>query len=144
MNLFTIGFTKSKASRFFGRLDHAGVKSVIDTRLNRTSQLSGFAKEDDLRFFLKSISSIEYTIEAQLAPTNDMLDAYKKKEMGWDEYAKRYISLISSRKVENTFLHNDLNGTCLLCSEATPEHCHRRLAAEYLREAISGITIQHL
>ena len=144
MKLFTIGFTKSKASQFFGRLDRAGVRRVIDTRLNRTSQLSGFAKEDDLRYFLKEVSKIDYSTEKLLAPTSDMLEAYRKKEMGWPEYARRYLELISNRQVEKKVGTDSLDHVCLLCSEATPEHCHRRLAAEYLADTVPGLSVQHL
>lgn len=144
MKLFTIGFTKSKANHFFGRLERARVRRVIDTRLNRTSQLSGFAKEEDLRFFLKTINSADYDVDLMLAPTADMLEAYKKKEIGWSEYARRYLDLLVGRKIEKRFSEIDLDHVCLLCSEATPEHCHRRLAAEYLAEASTGISIHHL
>jgi uncharacterized protein (DUF488 family) len=144
MKLFTIGFTKTKASQFFGRLEHAGVKQVLDTRLNRVSQLSGFAKQDDLRFFLSAISNVDYRVEQELAPTADILDAYRKKDIDWPEYARRYVSLLSSRKVEERLSSLDLDHVCLLCSEATPDHCHRRLAAEYLADSISGLTIKHL
>lgn len=144
MKLFTIGFTKSKASHFFGRLEKVGVRKIIDTRLNRTSQLSGFAKEDDLRFFLSRIGGVEYSVERLLAPTADILDSYRKKEISWDEYARRYLELLSSRNVQQKLSAMPLDRSCLLCSEATPEHCHRRLAADYLAEACSEIQVVHL
>lgn len=144
MTIFTIGFTKSKAAHFFGRLEHAGVTRVHDTRLNRTSQLAGFAKQDDLAFFLERIGGIAYQVEALLAPTADILDAYRKKQIGWDEYARRYLDLLVARRVEQRIALHDLEGTCLLCSEATPDHCHRRLAADYLAQAIGGLEIVHL
>lgn len=144
MKLFTIGFTKSKASHFFERLERAGITRVLDTRLNRTSQLSGFAKEDDLKFFLQKASGIDYEVKKILAPTSEILDAYRKKEMGWSEYARRYLDLLSGRKVEHVLSTTNLDHVCLLCSEATPEHCHRRLAAEYLADAIPNVTVQHL
>ena len=144
MKIFTIGFTKTNANRFFERLEIAGVKQVIDTRLNRSSQLSGFAKEDDLRFFLDRVSRIKYSVEKILAPTPEILDAYRKKEMGWTEYARRYLDLLEGRKVTQKLLNMELDHSCLLCSEATPEHCHRRLAAEYLSAAASDIKVVHL
>ena len=144
MKLFTIGFTRSKAADFFGRLERAGVRRVHDTRLNRVSQLAGFAKQDDLAFFLGRIGGIGYSVEALLAPTTDMLDAYRKKQLGWDEYARRYLDLLDARKVAQRIAVADLNGGCLLCSEATPEHCHRRLAADYLAQATAGVEIVHL
>ncbi len=144
MRLFTIGFTKSKAADFFARLEHAGVRHVHDTRLNRVSQLAGFAKQDDLRCFLGRIAGIGYSVEALLAPTADILDAYRKKEIGWDEYAHRYLALLDARKVEHRIALDGLADACLLCSEATPEHCHRRLAANYLALSTTGVEIVHL
>ncbi|USU13580.1 DUF488 domain-containing protein [Sphingomonadaceae bacterium OTU29THOMA1] len=144
MKLFTIGFTKSKAAHFFGRLEHAGVTRVHDTRLNRVSQLAGFAKQDDLSFFLERIGGIGYQVEALLAPTADILDAYRRKEIGWDEYARRYLDLLAARQIEHRIAFHDLDRTCLLCSEATPDHCHRRLAADYLAQAVGGLDIVHL
>ncbi len=60
MKLFTIGFTKTTAESFFSRLSQAGVKKVIDIRLNNASQLAGFAKKTDLIYFLKTICGIDY------------------------------------------------------------------------------------
>lgn len=145
MKLFTIGFTKSTAESFFTRLERAGVRRVYDTRANRTSQLSGFSKENDLKFFLAKINSIEYSAKDILAPNKILLKAYRDKEIGWDEYARRYLSSLSVKKVEEHFRgEHYLESTCLLCSEHEPDRCHRRLAAEYLREANDLLEIVHL
>ncbi|WP_113913525.1 DUF488 family protein [Roseovarius dicentrarchi] len=144
MKIFTIGFTKSTAKDFFGRLNTAGVKHVYDTRLNRTSQLSGFAKQKDLDFFLSQIGGINYSVDALLAPTADILSAFRKNEIGWGEYERRYLELLSSRRVEQHFDMDQMHEGCLLCSEATPEHCHRRLAANYLAQARTDVEIVHL
>lgn len=144
MKLFTIGFTKTKARDFFARLEHAGVRRIRDTRLNRTSQLAAFAKQDDLAFFLERIGGMEYTVETLLAPTAEDLAAYRHKDMSWDEYARRYLDLLDARKVEHRIDFTALDHSCLLCSEATPEHCHRRLAAEYLSQSRDAITVHHL
>ena len=144
MKIYTIGFTKSKAQDFFSRLKGAGVRQVFDTRLNRVSQLSGFAKQEDLKFFLASIAGIKYTVSDLLAPTADILDAYRKKQMSWPEYERRYLDLLNARKVEHRIDLDSLHDGCLLCSEATPERCHRRLAANYLSETLSGLEIVHL
>jgi len=144
MKLFTIGFTKSSAEHFFARLSNAGVKQVHDTRLNRQSQLSGFAKQKDLKFLLAQVSSIEYSAHDLLAPTKDILSAFRKKEIGWSEYERRYLDLLSDRKVETMFNLDEMHEGCLLCSEATPEHCHRRLAANYLAQARTDVEIIHL
>lgn len=144
MRIFTIGFTKSTASDFFSRLKRAGSKSIIDTRVNRSSQLAGFAKEKDLRYFTSQILSADYVVESLLAPTKDMLKAYRNNEISWSEYEDLYLTLLDKRKVlDRIDLHN-LDGSCLLCSEATPEFCHRRLAAEYIRESRENVEIIHL
>ncbi len=144
MKIFTIGFTKKTAEQFFGRLKQAGLKRVIDTRLNNVSQLAGFTKKDDLQFFLKEVVGIEYVHMPILAPNKDILDAYKKNGGDWDTYERKFLSLVVSRSIESKLDKNTLDGACLLCSEATPHHCHRRLVAEYLREKWGGIDIQHL
>lgn len=142
--LFTIGFTKKNAKIFFTTLRNAGVKRLIDIRLNNVSQLAGFAKRDDLIFFLKELCNCDYKHMPNFAPTKEILDAYKKKEIGWDEYVKRFSRLIIERKIENKITAEELNNACFLCSEPTPEQCHRRLVAEYLKEKLGDIEIKHL
>src|SRR5438067_13289367 len=127
MKVFTIGFTKTSAESFFGRLQKAGVKKVLDVRLNNVSQLAGFAKKEDLRYFLKAIGGIDYMHEPLLAPTQEMLDAYKKEGGDWADYEKRFLVLLESRRIEETLQRSLLDSACLLCSETKPEHCHRRL-----------------
>src|SRR6267142_5003444 len=144
MKVFTIGFTKTSAESFFNRLQKAGVKKVLDVRLNNVSQLAGFAKKNDLRYFLKAIGGVEYAHEPQLAPTQEMLDAYKKDGGQWADYEKRFLALMAARKIELTLRRASVDGACLLCSEGTPEHCHRRLVAEYLKEKWGDLDILHL
>ena len=143
MKLFTIGFTKTSAENFFSRLSRAHVKKLIDVRLNNVSQLSGFAKKDDLRFFAKAISGIEYEHLPELAPTQDILDAYKKSKGLWSIYAEKFLDLMARRKIENID-RSRLDGGCLLCSEDKPHHCHRRLVAEYLKGKWGDVEIEHL
>lgn len=143
MKLFTIGFTKSTAERFFERIKSAGAKKVVDVRLNNVSQLAGFAKRDDLRYFAKQICHIPYQHETKLAPTQEMLDAYKKGEDAWGEYELRFLDLMAQRHIEEID-RAALDGACLLCSEDKPHHCHRRLVAEYLRGKWSSVEILHL
>ncbi len=142
--LFTIGFTKKNAETFFTKLSNAGVTKLIDIRLNNVSQLAGFAKRDDLIFFLKELCNCGYKHMPDLAPTKEILDAYKKKEIGWDEYVKHFCKLMAERRIENKIKAEELNNACLLCSEPTPEQCHRRLVAEYLNIKLEGIEIIHL
>jgi uncharacterized protein (DUF488 family) len=144
VKVFTIGFTQSSAENFFSRLVRAGTKKLVDVRLNNVSQLAGFAKRDDLRYFLRTIGGIDYVHEPLLAPTQSMLDAYKKQGGAWGEYEKLFLSLIASRKIEETIPRSMIDGSCLLCSEATPENCHRRLVAEHLRARWGDLEISHL
>ena len=144
MRLFTIGFTKKNAERFFTLLIDAGVKVIWDTRLNTTSQLAGFAKAEDLRFFLSKVASVAYRYVPELAPTRDMLDAYRKREMTWDTYQEQYRKLLLERNVAHLFQASELSDACLLCSEDQPTRCHRRLAAEYFQQLVPELAVTHL
>jgi uncharacterized protein (DUF488 family) len=145
MEIYTIGFGKRSAEQFFNALKSAGIRRLVDVRLNNTSQLAGFTKKDDLAFFLKQICAADYVHEPLLAPTQEMLDAYKKNKGDWSVYERDFLALIVQRQVE---LKVDrlpfAQRSVLLCSEPTPEHCHRRLVAEYLREKWGEWSIVHL
>lgn len=144
-NVMTIGFTKTTAKGFFERLLSAGVKKVVDVRLHNTSQLAGFAKADDLAYLLKKIGGIEYAHQPLLAPTDPILKAYKKEKGDWRTYEERFLGLMSERHIESRFMPEMFDGACLLCSEATPHHCHRRLVCEYLNEKWGGaLEVRHL
>lgn len=144
MKLFTIGFTKKNAQRFFGLLKATGAKRIVDVRLNNVSQLAGFAKKDDLAYFLKTICDMEYVHLPELAPTQDMLDEYKKQKGDWKTYEERFIALMAKRRIEETVPRDVISQGCLLCSEDKPHHCHRRLVAEYLQQHWGDIEIAHL
>lgn len=141
----TIGFTKSSAESFFERLLRSGVKKIIDVRLHNTSQLSGFAKSDDLKYLLRKVGGIDYVHSPLLAPTDGMLKSYKKEKGEWAIYEGQFLSLMSERRIEKQLKPEMLDGACLLCSEATPHHCHRRLVCEYLNEKWHGaLSVRHL
>lgn len=144
MKIFTIGFTKKSAELFFAKLKSAGVKRLIDIRLNNISQLAGFAKQDDLRYFAKAICDIDYIHLLDLAPTKDILDAYKKSNGDWQLYQSNFLELMRIRRVEDNVTRALLDGGCLLCSEDKPDHCHRRLVAEYLKEKWGEVEIEHI
>lgn len=143
MKLFTIGFTKTTAENFFERLKYSGAKAIIDVRLNNISQLAGFAKRDDLKYFAKAICGIDYHHLPKLAPSKDILDNYKKNGGDWAEYERKFIDLMQMRHIENID-REILDGGCLLCSEDKPHHCHRRLVAEYLQRYWENVEIVHL
>ena len=144
LHLFTIGFTRKSARQFFTTLIDVGVRRVIDVRLNNVSQLAAFTKRADLEYFLRVIGQVDYNHLPILAPTQDILDAYKKRKGDWSLYEQQFLALMSQRQVEAQITRATLRDACLLCSEPTPEHCHRRLVAEYLSETMGGIEICHL
>ena len=144
MKIFTIGFTKKSAEEFFTRLRNPEIQKLIDVRLNNISQLAGFAKKDDLRFFAKAICGIEYVHLPSLAPTQAMLDSYKKMRGSWSDYETDFLDLIKQRQIELTVSREQLDAGCLLCSEDKPDRCHRRLVADYLREKWHDVDVVHL
>jgi len=144
LRLFTIGFTQKSAEQFFTTLIDAGVRRVVDVRLNNVSQLAGFTKRADLPFFLQRIGDIGYVHRPELAPTQEILDALKKRGGDWRDYEREFTALLVDRRIEVTVAPDLRDGDCLLCSEATPEQCHRRLVAEYLRDNWRMIEIRHL
>lgn len=145
IKLSTIGFTQTNAQHFFRLLQSAQIKKLIDVRLNNISQLSGFAKKDDLKYFLKVICDAEYIHLPDLAPTKDMLDAYKKSNGSWQLYEDRFLNLMEKRSIEKQFKPQFFDASCLLCSEKTPHHCHRRLVVEYLNSKWGGdLEVMHL
>jgi len=145
IEIFTIGFTKKKAEYFFEKLKTAGVKRIVDVRLNNVSQLAGFAKKDDLIYFLKQLGGMDYVHIPELAPTKDILDAYKKQKGDWETYERKFIELMERRHIEDKIPKEVLDEGCLLCSEDKPHHCHRRLVAEYLKSKWNdNVEIKHL
>ena len=145
MEVYTAGFTKKTAEEFFESLRRVGIRRLVDVRLNNSSQLAGFSKRDDLPYFLHELCGAEYLHEPLLAPTQDLLDAYKKRKGSWEEYERRFLALMAERGIERRIQPSLFNvPTVLLCSEATAEHCHRRLVLEYLNAKWGGLCIVHL
>lgn len=133
MTVYTIGFTQKSAQQFFNLLRRANVKRVVDVRLNNSGQLAGFAKKDDLVFFLRELGGIGYIHVPELAPTQDILDAYKKHKGSWEVYEQEFLSLMEKRRIEDAVARDLIDQGCLLCSEHKPHHCHRRLVVDYLQ-----------
>ena len=134
IRVYTIGFTKKSAEEFFGKVCRVGVRRVVDVRLQNVSQLTGFSKRDDLAYFLRTIGGVEYAHMPSLAPSKELFDAIKKQGLDWESYERRFNELMRERKIEESVSRDVIDGACLLCTEETPERCHRRLVAEYLRE----------
>ena len=144
IKIYTIGFTEKSAEKFFSLLKTASVKKIVDTRINNVSQLAGFAKGSDLKFFAKEIGDMAYEHNLDFAPTKELLAKYRDNKMSWDEYEVEYLNLLDIRKVAQKTDVDQLHESCLLCSEHTPEKCHRRLLAEYLKHVKNSIEIIHL
>jgi uncharacterized protein (DUF488 family) len=144
LKLFTIGFTRKSAKRFFELLRSSGAKRIVDVRLNNVSQLAGFTKKDDLAYFLREICGMDYLHLPILAPTRDILDEYKKHHGHWKEYELKFLQLMKQRGIEEAVSPEIIEGACLLCSEEKPHHCHRRLVAEYLAQHWGNVAVHHL
>ncbi|MHB8177912.1 MAG: DUF488 domain-containing protein [Vulcanimicrobiaceae bacterium] len=144
MRLYTIGFTKKSAETFFETLRKSGARRVLDVRLNNVSQLAGFTKKQDLAYFLSTICGMEYKHVPLLAPTQDMLDEYKKHHGSWQDYEKKFLDLMRERRIDQEISKDLVADACLLCSEDKPLHCHRRLVAEYLVRHWRDIEVRHL
>lgn len=145
VDIYTIGFTKKGAKKFFELLRDANIAKLVDTRINNRSQLSGFAKRDDLIFFLDEILDAEYVHDTDLAPTKDLLDEWRNDEISWASYEERFRKLMVEREIE-TKLDKSMftDPTVLLCSEHKPDHCHRRLIVEYLDDVWGDVNAIHL
>jgi uncharacterized protein (DUF488 family) len=146
MEIFTIGFAQTPAAEFFGKLKRSGARRLLDVRLNNTSQLAAYAKRDDLKYFLRALCDADYEHEPLLAPTQDMLDAYKKQKGSWPDYERRFLNLMAERRIEENIDRQrfETTPTVLLCSERTAEFCHRRLVLEYLQQKWPDIVPVHL
>lgn len=132
--LYTIGFTKKSAENFFELLKKNQIGVMIDVRLNNTSQLSGFSKYPDIRFFLKKISNIEYISDINFAPEEWVLKDYKAKKLSWEEYVANFDRTMEQRGVLDYIKENYVDyidkHICLLCSEEKAVNCHRSLVAQ--------------
>lgn len=143
-NLYTIGYTKRSAKSFFTALKQAEIRLLIDVRLNNTSQLAGYTKKEDLAFFLREICSSSYVHMPELSPTKEILDSYKAKEIDWQTYETKFRQLLEDRELFPQIERVNFDHACLLCAEPKPDKCHRRLVAEYIKQHIYYIDIQHL
>ncbi len=145
MDIFTIGFTKKPAREFFESLQEHDIIRLVDVRLNNTSQLAGFAKRDDLEYFLQELVGARYEHQTMLAPTAELLKAYRKKEKSWEEYEREFLELMAERQVEEAIHPEDFGErTVLLCSENKPDRCHRRLVVEYLDRTWGAVRAIHI
>jgi len=143
-NLYTIGFSGKDAKTFFELLKFNNVQTLLDVRLNNVSQLAGYTKKKDFAYFLDNICNIKYAHLTILAPTKEILDAYKNAQITWKDYESKYVSLINERQIERNLRDVYFDNSCLLCSEKNAEQCHRRLAANMIKETFLLDKITHL
>jgi len=144
MNLCTIGFAKKNLREFIRKLQLAKVTKIIDIRLHNTSQLAGYAKKDDLEYVL-GLVGIGYEHHPELAPTEEILENYKKKKIAWQDYERQFKEVLLQRNpMESIDFLNERGSVCLLCAEDKPLQCHRRLVAEYYTAHVEGLEIKHL
>jgi uncharacterized protein (DUF488 family) len=145
MEIYTIGFTQTSAEHFFDRLAQAKIERLLDVRLKNVSQLAGFAKAQDLPYFLERLAGIAYQHEPLLAPSEDLLAAYRDRTLTWENYERGFLELMEERQIQTVLERGDFDArTVLLCSEATAECCHRRLLGEYLAGHWNDLRMEHL
>ena len=145
MEIYSIGFTKKTAEQFFDILKEEKIRRLLDVRLNNISQLAGFTKREDLKYFVQEICGAEYIHEPLLAPTQELMDSYKKEKGTWEKFAKKFLALMVERKIEKKLDPSQFSvRTVLLCSEAQADHCHRKLVLDYLQDKWGGLNISHL
>jgi uncharacterized protein (DUF488 family) len=149
--IYTIGYKRKPLETFIRQLQGAGVDAVIDIRLRNTSHLAGYTKRDTLDFLLREGFHIAYEHHPELAPTPEILDAYREDSDAdpagpWAAYEAQFIPLLRERRAEDVGrdILTRYQAPCLLCSEPTAEQCHRRLVAEYWAEHLPNLTIVHL
>ena len=145
MRLYTIGFTRKSAARFFSLLATHGVERVVDIRLKPGGQLSGFAKGSDLAWFLRQLNDCGYVHLPALAPTAEILGDYRQ-DHDWNRYVSRFEALMDERNIPAALDRDAFASqvSCLLCSEPTPEQCHRRLVAERIARVWPDVEIVHI
>lgn len=147
MLLYTIGFTKKTAEQFFERIKYYRIQILVDVRLKNTSQLMRFSHGKDIEYLLKNLCNCEYEHCVNYAPTAEILTDWKKKRITWPEYEQRYHALMTERNSVRDFMtryYGVYESVCLLCSEVSPEHCHRRLLAEMFHEQKNDIEVLHI
>lgn len=144
MDIYTIGFADKPAREFFTRLRTSGVRQLVDVRFDNMPSSGGYARGDDLAYFLESLCAMTYVHVPVLAPTQPMLRSYLELGGEWSTYERTFLALLATRRVEALIDRETLRDAVLLCSEGPPERCHRRLVAEYLQEHWEGLTVHHL
>jgi len=142
--LYTIGSSGWTAEQFFGALQTAAVRRVLDIRQGGSTILSGFAIKRDLPYFLRVIASIDYVALPQLAPAKEAFRAYRKRELTHEEYMRAYARQLAESGALAALDRDLLDGGCLLCSEHDPAQCHRHVAADRLADLWPEMRVQHL
>lgn len=144
--IFTIGSARKTAEEFFTLLEENGVKKIIDVRLFNRSQLLGFTKYPDIEYFLRNLSGIDYVHDLQFAPSEMILDSYKKKYINWQDYEEAFAARMKTQNIDEYIKKNyaEHESYCLMCTEISPQYCHRRLVAEKISEVLGDVEVIHL
>jgi len=142
--LFTIGFAHKSARQFFDLLAKHHIKKIVDIRLSNNNQLAGYTKKEDLRHFLKEIANIEYVYMPELAPTEELMKAKREKTISMNDFEKKFLKLLKKREIEKIVKEEDLNMSCLLCSEASAGECHRSVVTKYLLKRFNMLIIEDI
>jgi len=140
--LYTIGFTKKTAEQFFNLLLQNNVKKLVDVRINNSSQLAGFAKGADLKYFAKAIGNIDYAYIENFTPTKELMNDYQNKKIDWEKYLKIYSNLLKEREILKKHSVEEFDGSCFLCSEDKPDYCHRRLLVEFFKTENKDLNVE--
>ena len=146
MTLYTIGSSKKSSRQFFQSIKYHMIQILVDVRLKNDSQLLGFTRKRDLPYLLE-LHNCKYEHCVNYAPTAEILTDWKKKRITWPEYEQRYHALMTEKNSVRDFMtryYGVYESVCLLCSEVSPEHCHRRLLAEMLHEQKNDIEVLHI
>ena len=142
--LYTMGYTQKTAEKLFNLLSEHEIKRLMDIRLHNNTQLAGFTKQNNFKYFIERLSDIEYRHIPLMAPSKDIFDDYMKNGLEWEGYELRFKRLIDQRKIEQLINEDEIDGACMLCCEPEATNCHRRLVAEYLQNYFKNIEIIHL
>ena len=147
-DLYTIGFTKKTAEQFYNLIRNNGITTIIDVRLNNTSQLASFSKYPDIVFFLHEICNCKYISERFFSPEEKTLKDYKNNAITWEEYVIQFNETLERRCIKDFISRNyskivQNEKICFLCSEDLPNMCHRKIIADIFAE-LFDMKVNHL
>ncbi|ETA82004.1 DUF488 domain-containing protein [Youngiibacter fragilis] len=147
MRIFTIGSNRKSAETFFELLRNHDVRFLLDIRLRNTSQLAGFAKGDDLRYFTEELLGIGYRHDVRFAPDEGLFEDRKAKKLSMEQFGLKFRETLGERDMKQVLIDEYagmMDGICLLCSEEDHRECHRSVVADYIAEIFEGSEVVNL